>query len=226
LQGLFAAISNSLQSRDSGPDDNGDQGKKNLAHDDRGSRTEEPMPKATNIEMPTEQDQAKFTWNGLWRGVSNAVTSVFKAKKTDSQAEPLSEQSSRNSASHPKANEQLPEEKSVAQEPPDTSIFSKIRKGLVNLWRRGAEQNKEGPSTGPENPAKEDQGVYISQTPPQDLRLSTLNRSSRGVSFAESVKKSDGKWGLTKTASGNAKKAWVARQGNNQSSGNERGRGG
>jgi hypothetical protein len=46
------------------------------------------------------------------------------------------------------------------------------------------------------------------------------------VSFAESVKKSDGKWGLTKTASGNAKKAWVARQGNNQSSGNERGRGG
>ena len=101
----------------------------------------------------------------------------------------------------------------------------KIRKGLASLWRMGAEQNKEGPSTGPENPAKEDQGVYISQTPPQDLRLSTLHPSSRRLSFAEGVKKSDGAWDLTKTESGIKRTAWV-KKADNQSSGNGRGRGG
>ena len=34
------------------------------------------------------------------------------------------------------------------------------------MWRRGAEQDKEGPSTGPKTSAKESQGVVVSTEPP------------------------------------------------------------
>lgn len=221
-----------MQSGDSELDDKRSQGEKILENKGLGSQIEEPKPTAKNIEMPPEKDQAKFTWKVLWSRLSNvviSVTSVFKAEETDSQADSLSEQSSRNSASDPKTKEELPEEspnKSVAQRPPNKSISSKIWSVFASLWKKGAGQNKEGESTGPETSAQEGQGVYISQTPPQDLRLSILPPSSRTVSFAEGVKEFDGEWNKITTESGKKVRVWVAGQGNNQSSGNGRGRGG
>ena len=185
-QGLVANISNSLQIGSSGFDDKGDQDKKILENKGLRSQIEEPKPTAKNIEMPPEEDQAKFTWKGLWSkglwsGVSNTVTSVFKAEETASQAESLSEKSSSNSASDPNTEKELPEQspnKSVAQGSPNTSIFSKIRNGLASLWRKGAEQNKEGSSTGSETSAKEGQEVVVSTNPP-----TTTIEERRNVSF-------------------------------------------
>ena len=161
-QGLVAAISNPFQSVDPGLDYKRGQEKEGL-----GSQIEEPKPTAKNIKMPPEKDQAKFTWKGLWSKVSNAVTSVFMAEETASQADSLSEKSSSNSASDPKTEKELPEDspsKSVAQESSNTSIVSKIRNGLASLLRKGAEQNKEGLSTGLKTPEKE--GVVFSTKPP------------------------------------------------------------
>jgi hypothetical protein len=180
-QGLVDAISNPFQSVDQGLDDKKGQGSKILENKVPGSQIEESKPTAKNIEMPPEKDQAKFTWKGLWSKVSNAVTSVFMAEETASQADSLSEKSSSNSASDPKTEKELPEDspsKRVAQESSNTSIVSKIRNGLASLWRKGAEQNKEGSSTGLETSAKEGQGVVVSTNPP-----TTTIEERRNVSF-------------------------------------------
>ena len=80
-QGLVANISNSLQIGSSGFDDKVGQVTTILERNDPRPPIEEPKPTAINIEKPPEEDQAKFTWNGLWSKVSNAVTSVLRLKK-------------------------------------------------------------------------------------------------------------------------------------------------
>ena len=110
--------------------------------------------------MSPEEAKANFTWGSLWNKLSNAVTSVFKAEETTSQADSLDSKSSSDSGIYPSTAKQPPEE-SDDKKPSSPSIFSKIRNGFASVWKRGAEQNKEVNKT-----ETQGKGVVVSNKPP------------------------------------------------------------
>lgn len=164
LQSVANTIFGVLPSESPNPVDETPKVSENLVKTSQntGPQEKEPNPTTNNINMSPEEAKANFTWGGLWNKLSNAVTRVFKAEETTSQADSLSSKSSSNSDINPSTEKQSPKE-SVAQEPSNPSILSKIRNSFTSLWRKnGAEQNKEVNQT----VAQATEEVVISSIPP------------------------------------------------------------